>query len=173
MEEEEGEMVKWRDTMDTNGRERERLIGNWPNQVVREELPANLGPGQWLPTIKVQPRPKNSHLPLSLLQPTQSQLAAKLPTLMRAGVSPDWVNSQSVSLSLSSFCVHCISPFPLPLPPFYCHFCSFTHVSISLPLAWRSLVVYRRKFAFIFSVSFSPRCTTSLAINKIVKILLV
>ena len=49
-------------------------------------------------------------------------------------VSPDWVNSQSVSLS--SFCVHCISPFhhftllllhfvviylPLPMYPYLCH----------------------------------------------------
>ena len=81
-----------------------------------------------------------------------------------------WLGQSPISLSpsLSSFCplyplYLSISPFPLPPPQFRCHFFSFAHVSISLPLAWRSLVVYRRKFAFNFPGFFSSRCTTSLA----------
>ena len=138
---------------------------------LREELKADLGRDHRSSMIKVKPRPKSSHHPLSPPLPTQWQLAAELPNLMRAGVSPDWVNPQSVSLPLSLpfvHCIHCISPFHhfpfllLHFLSFFLYFCSCIHF---FAIAWRSVVEYTRKFAFIFPFLFSSRCTTSLTIQ--------
>ena len=95
---------------------------------LREELQADLGHDLRSSTIKVKHRSKNFHLPLSPPPPTQWPLAAELPNLMRAGASPDWVNSQSVSLFLPFVhCIHCISPFH-HFPLFFLHFLSFLYL---------------------------------------------